>query len=53
MDDLPPHRRDLAFVFQDYALYPHKTVRDNLSFGLKMRKTPKNEIAGRVEETAR
>jgi ABC-type sugar transport system ATPase subunit len=53
VDDLPPHRRDLAFVFQDYALYPHKTVRDNLSFGLKMRKTPKNEIVGRVEETSR
>ena len=53
VDDLPPHRRDLAFVFQDYALYPHKTVRDNMAFGLKMRKTPKGEIAGRVQETAR
>ncbi|MDQ3704593.1 MAG: ABC transporter ATP-binding protein [Chloroflexota bacterium] len=53
VDDLPPHKRDLAFVFQDYALYPHKTVRDNLGFGLKMRGTPKGDIAGRVEGTAR
>lgn len=53
VDDLPPHRRELAFVFQDYALYPHKSVRDNLGFGLKMRKAPKGEIASRVQETAR
>ena len=47
-----PKDRDIAMVFQDYALYPHMTVRKNLAFGLKMRKTPKNEIETRVAETA-
>ncbi len=47
-----PRDRDIAMVFQSYALYPHLTVRDNLAFGLKMRKTPKDEIARRVGEAA-
>ena len=50
--DTPPQRRDIAMVFQNYALYPHKTVRDNLAFGLKMRGTPKPEIAKRVASVA-
>jgi ABC-type sugar transport system ATPase subunit len=48
----PPQARDLAMVFQSYALYPHKTVRENLGFGLRMRKTDRREIARRVEEVA-
>ncbi len=48
----PPKDRDIAMVFQNYALYPHMTVRQNLGFGLKMRKTPAAEIATRVTETA-
>ncbi len=47
---LPPDQRDLAMVFQDYALYPHMSVRENLEFGLKLRKTPKAEMKARVEE---
>ncbi|HXU72086.1 MAG TPA: sn-glycerol-3-phosphate ABC transporter ATP-binding protein UgpC [Polyangia bacterium] len=47
-----PRDRDIAMVFQSYALYPHLTVRDNLAFGLKMRKTPKDEIARRIGEAA-
>ena len=47
-----PRARDIAMVFQSYALYPHLTVRDNLAFGLKMRKTPKEEIARRIGEAA-
>jgi multiple sugar transport system ATP-binding protein len=50
--DTPPQRRDIAMVFQNYALYPHKTVRDNLGFGLKMRGTAKPEIERRVGEVA-
>src|SRR5256885_7372816 len=46
--DLPPRARDVAMVFQSYALYPHMTVRQNLGYGLKVRKTPKREIAERV-----
>jgi ABC-type sugar transport system ATPase subunit len=46
--DLPPRERDVAMVFQDYALYPHLTVRDNLSLGLRLRKVPKAEITRRV-----
>src|SRR5262249_43386265 len=46
--DLPPRSRDIAMVFQNYALYPHMTVRQNLGYGLKVRKTPKHEIAERV-----
>ncbi len=48
----PPARRDIAMVFQNYALYPHMTVRQNLGFGLRMRKTPRVEIRQRVEEVA-
>jgi multiple sugar transport system ATP-binding protein len=51
--DAPPRNRDVAMVFQSYALYPHMTVRQNLGYGLKVRKTPKNEIAARIETVAR
>ncbi len=47
-----PRERDIAMVFQSYALYPHLTVRENLAFGLKMRKTPRAEIESRVNEAA-
>ncbi len=47
-----PRDRDIAMVFQSYALYPHLSVRDNLAFGLKMRKTPKDEIARRIADAA-
>ncbi|MGB8622813.1 MAG: sn-glycerol-3-phosphate ABC transporter ATP-binding protein UgpC [Paracoccaceae bacterium] len=50
---MPPHRRDVAMVFQSYALYPHKTVFDNIAFGLQMRKEPKEEIENRVRNAAR
>jgi multiple sugar transport system ATP-binding protein len=50
--DLPPRARDVAMVFQTYALYPHMTVRENLGYGLKVRKTPKHEIVERVERVA-
>jgi multiple sugar transport system ATP-binding protein len=53
VNDLPPARRDLAMVFQNYALYPHMTVFENLSFGLRLRRTPREEIDRRVRETAR
>jgi ABC-type branched-subunit amino acid transport system ATPase component len=43
VNDLPPKDRDIAMVFQNYALYPHMTVEDNLAFGLQLRKTPKDE----------
>ena len=49
---LEPPDRDLAMVFQSYALYPHKTVRENLAFGLRRRKVPKPEIAERVDRMA-
>jgi ABC-type sugar transport system ATPase subunit len=52
VDSLPPDKRDLAFVFQDYALYPHKTVYENMAFGLRMRKTPKPEIETRIRSAA-
>jgi multiple sugar transport system ATP-binding protein len=52
VNDLPPKDRDIAMVFQNYALYPHMTVYDNIAFGLKMRKTAKNEIKLRVKEAA-
>ena len=51
--DLPPRERDVAMVFQSYALYPHMTVRQNLGYGLKVRKTSKDEISKRVERVAR
>jgi multiple sugar transport system ATP-binding protein len=50
---LDPRKRDIAMVFQNYALYPHLSVRGNLGFGLKLRRTAKQEIAARVEEVAR
>jgi multiple sugar transport system ATP-binding protein len=52
VNDLPPKDRDIAMVFQNYALYPHMTVYDNMAFGLKMRKFPKAEIAKRVKDAA-
>jgi len=52
VNDVPPKDRDIAMVFQSYALYPHMTVRENLEFGLKIRKTPKDEMARRVQEAA-
>jgi multiple sugar transport system ATP-binding protein len=52
VNDLPPKDRDIAMVFQNYALYPHMTVYDNMAFGLKMRKFPKPEIAKRVGDAA-
>src|SRR6476469_5937073 len=50
--DSPPRARDVAMVFQSYALYPHMTVRENLGYGLKVRKTPKQEIRERVTRAA-
>jgi multiple sugar transport system ATP-binding protein len=50
--DLPPRSRDVAMVFQSYALYPHMTVRENLGYGLKVRKTPKHEVRERVARAA-
>jgi multiple sugar transport system ATP-binding protein len=52
VNDMPPRDRDIAMVFQDYALYPHMTVRQNMAFGLKLRKFPKPEIDQRVNEAA-
>ena len=53
VNDVPPKDRDIAMVFQDYALYPHMTVYDNMAFGLKLRKMPKPEIDDRVRGTAK
>jgi multiple sugar transport system ATP-binding protein len=53
VNDLAPRDRDIAMVFQNYALYPHKSVYENLAFGLRMRKVPKAEQKQRVEEIAR
>jgi multiple sugar transport system ATP-binding protein len=53
VNDMEPRDRDIAMVFQSYALYPHLTVRDNMGFSLKYRKTPKQEIRRRVDEAAR
>ena len=52
VNDVPPKDRDIAMVFQNYALYPHMTVYDNLAFGLKLRKYPKAEIKKRVTDAA-
>ncbi len=52
VNDMPPRDRDIAMVFQDYALYPHMTVYHNMAFGLKLRKFPKAEIDQRVKEAA-
>ena len=53
MNDVAPKDRDIAMVFQNYALYPHMTVFENMAFGLKLRKTPKDEIKKRVTEAAK
>ncbi len=53
VNDVPPRDRDIAMVFQNYALYPHMSVFDNMAFGLKLRKFPKDEIKRRVAEAAR
>ena len=53
VNDIAPKDRDIAMVFQNYALYPHMTVFENMAFGLKLRKTPKGEIKKRVAEAAR
>jgi multiple sugar transport system ATP-binding protein len=53
VNDLPPRDRDIAMVFQDYALYPHKSVRDNIGFGLRMRGAEAAEIASRVDDAAK
>ena len=53
VNDIAPKDRDIAMVFQNYALYPHMTVFENMAFGLKLRKMPKEEIKRRVEEAAR
>lgn len=53
VNDVPPRDRDIAMVFQNYALYPHMSVYDNMAFGLQLRKLPKADIKHRVEEAAR
>ena len=53
VNDVPPRDRDIAMVFQNYALYPHMTVYDNMAFGLKLRKFPRDQIKQRVNEAAR
>ncbi|MCI0331045.1 MAG: ABC transporter ATP-binding protein [candidate division Zixibacteria bacterium] len=52
VNNLPPKEREVAMVFQNYALYPHMTVFENVAFGLKLKKTPKNEIETKVKKTA-
>jgi len=52
VNDLPPRDRDIAMVFQEYALYPHMSVYKNMAFGLKLRKFPSNEIDQRVKEAS-
>ena len=52
VNDVPPQDRDIAMVFQNYALYPHMTVAQNIGFALKVRKEPRPEIRRRVEEVA-
>lgn len=53
VNDLPPAERDIAMVFQDYALYPHMTVRENLSFGLRIKKRPQEEIDERIQTASK
>ena len=52
VNDVAPKERDIAMVFQNYALYPHMTVFENMAFGLRLRKMPKDEIKRRVDEAA-
>src|SRR4026207_886757 len=52
INDLPPHKRSTAMVFQSYALFPHMSVRDNVAFGLRMQKIPKSTIKERVASSA-
>src|SRR5437660_8391083 len=52
VNDVPPKDRDIAMVFQNYALYPHMTVHENMSFGLRLKKVPKDEINRRVQAVA-
>src|SRR5512132_1821711 len=52
VNDLGPFERDVAMVFQDYALYPHMTVAENIGFTLRLRKRPKDEITARVASVA-
>ncbi|MCL0061891.1 ABC transporter ATP-binding protein [Thermodesulfovibrionales bacterium] len=51
INDLPPQKRNIGFVFQDYALFPHKDVFENIAFGLEMRRLPKNKVMSRVHRT--
>ncbi len=53
VNDLPPRHRDIAMVFQDYALYPHKTLFENMAFGLRLRKMPEAEVQQRVNDVAK
>src|SRR5438445_10122111 len=53
VNDVPPKDRDIAMVFQNYALYPHMTVFENMSFGLKLRRVAKDEITARVQRAAK
>ena len=53
VNDVPPKDRDIAMVFQNYALYPHMNIRENMAFGLKLRKLPKEEIDKRINEAAK
>src|SRR5262245_28275257 len=53
VNDVPPKDRDIAMVFQNYALYPHMTVAENMSFGLRLKRFPRTEIKLRVDEAAR
>src|SRR3954454_15820437 len=53
VNDVPPKERDIAMVFQNYALYPHMSVFDNMAFGLKLQKVPRTQIEQRVHEAAR
>lgn len=52
VNDVPPKERDIAMVFQNYALYPHMTVSQNMAYSLKLKKTPAQDIASRVENAA-
>src|SRR5665213_4063605 len=52
VNDMPPKERDIAMVFQNYALYPHMTVADNMAFSLKLKRAPKAEIKARVDKAA-